>query len=235
MSRNVIILMGPPGSGKGTLSQLCVQRLGWKQLSTGGLCRKHVSEGTPIGKAIDTIIRAGTLIPDELVNQMVCDWIAHRMKNDETLLLDGFPRTVTQAQMFMERKQVQAIDLGTIRAIKLLVSDVCAQERLTGRIICGHNDCQAIYSLYKEVCDIPHICKACGSSLTKRTDDQDNSIRERLVVYRQHEGALDNYFRTTNVPFWQVNGEQEPEAVFESFIKVIGDEIPATMHVAVQQ
>lgn len=96
----IFIFIGPPGSGKGSLSSLCTQKFGWKQLSTGNLCIKHIANETSIGKKIDFAIKSGKLIEDDLITQMITEWFTNQSVNSLAVILDGYPRTVEQARFF---------------------------------------------------------------------------------------------------------------------------------------
>src|SRR5437870_4418018 len=97
--RKIYIFIGPPGAGKGTLAQLCASRMGWIQCSTGDLCRKHVAEQSPLGMQIDLLIKSGKLISDELVIEMVEEWLHKNLYAYEHIIFDGFPRTRVQAEL----------------------------------------------------------------------------------------------------------------------------------------
>ncbi|MFT6765592.1 MAG: adenylate kinase, partial [Alteromonas naphthalenivorans] len=97
-TKQVFVFLGAPGAGKGALSRLCVKKLGWKELSTGNECRKHRSEGTKIGQEIDFAIKSGTLVSDNVVIDMVAQWIGKNINSALAIILDGFPRTIAQAQ-----------------------------------------------------------------------------------------------------------------------------------------
>ena len=100
--KNLIVFMGPPGAGKGSLSQLCVDEFGWVQLSTGFLCRKHIAAQTTIGRQIDFFIKSGKLVDDSLIVDMVEEWLAEQIDQQRGVILDGFPRSVVQAQALDE-------------------------------------------------------------------------------------------------------------------------------------
>lgn len=112
MSQQAFIFMGPPGSGKGSLSKLCKTYWGWQQLSTGNLCRKHISEDTQIGKEIDFIIKSGKLISDELIASMVDAWLTDVVGKEYSLILDGYPRNFTQAQDLLRLIQDKYISIA---------------------------------------------------------------------------------------------------------------------------
>src|SRR5438105_2140053 len=97
---NIFIFLGPPGSGKGSVSRLCIKDLGWVQLSTGNLCRKHIAKQTEIGKEIDFAIKSGKLVSDDLITNMVLEWFQKDFDDSHTVILDGYPRTIMQAQAF---------------------------------------------------------------------------------------------------------------------------------------
>ena len=110
--RDIIVFIGPPGSGKGTLSGLCVKELGWVQISTGNLCRKHIADKTKIGQEIDFAIKSGKLVSDNLITDMIIDWFKHVGDQVRTVVLDSYPRTVAQAQAltsFLRRILTQSV------------------------------------------------------------------------------------------------------------------------------
>ena len=102
LGKRAYIFIGPPGAGKGSLSHLCVEKLGWTQISTGDLFRKHRAQGTEIGKQIDFAVKSGKLVEDKLVIQVGMEWFNNNFESSKALILDGFPRTLAQAEMFLE-------------------------------------------------------------------------------------------------------------------------------------
>ena len=120
--KSVFIFIGPPGSGKGTLSHLCVSSLRWVQLSTGNLCRKHIAEQTEIGKQIDFALKSGKLVSDSLINAMVHDWFSMTIQEADNIILDGYPRTVAQAEALHEylQKNLSHVDVQVIRFLFLM-------------------------------------------------------------------------------------------------------------------
>ncbi len=197
MSINTIILLiGPPGSGKGTLSQMCAQELGWKKVSTGDLCRTHIEKQTEIGKTIDFAIKSGKLVSDGLMSQMVFEWFRERENGSDVVILDGYPRTVNQAKYFDDL--VTHLD-NSVKVIvaKFVINDKSVIDRLSNRYICKNKACQRVYSLKTSSALTPKrdmICDACGGELIRRKDDNPEAIRERLKVYHLHEkGLLSHY------------------------------------------
>ncbi len=217
--------MGPPGSGKGSLSNLCVQKLHWVQLSTGNLCRKHIAELTPIGKEIDFAIKSGNLVSDNLITAMVEEWLQEEMRKPEekTIILDGYPRTAEQAKTFdvLLKTQLKGLRLFVVR---LNMPDALLINRLSNRVVCQNKDCQAVYSLAAGSLLKPRqdmVCDLCGSPLGRRKDDEINTVQERLHVYRKHEQGLLDYFKKIDQPIMELNAEKPLPQVFEDFKKMI--------------
>jgi len=222
-STDLIILFGPPGAGKGSLSDMCVNTLGWAQLSTGNLCRKHIAEQTEIGKQIDFAIKSGKLVSDSLVTSMVDDWLNRQIGNVPAVILDGFPRTIAQARALDEflKNKSDSIKLSVIR---LHISDEKVVDRLSHRYICSNSECQAIYSLGVGSTLVPRkdmICDKCGHSLMRRKDDEGNAIRERLQIYNKHEQDLLNFYKSTQYRLIELNVERALPLVFEDFQKMV--------------
>ncbi len=170
--KDLIVFIGPPGAGKGSLSQLCTSQFGWMQLSTGFLCRKHIAEQTPIGKQIDFSMKSGKLVDDALIVQMVEEWLVAHASEYHGIILDGFPRTVTQAQALaaLLSKKVPFCRLNVVR---LTACDTTIVERLASRFVCENKDCQKVYSVADGALQ-PHKmgkCDDCSSSLVRRSDD----------------------------------------------------------------
>ena len=176
---DVIIFVGPPGAGKGSISQRCCQELGWVHLSTGNLCRKHINEQTQIGKEIDFAIKSGKLVSDKLIVSMVVDWFEGQQGSYQRVILDGTPRTIPQAQALAElgEQMLQGVRFWVIR---LVIPDEVVIERLSSRYICQDNNCQAVYSYVSGSVLAPKqhmICDRCTMQLVRRKDDD----RLRLV------------------------------------------------------
>lgn len=187
--RTIYIFIGPPGSGKGTLAQRCVDEFGWAKLSTGDLCRFHISRQTEIGKQIDFLIKAGKLIPDDIISEMVSDWLLSRIDSFNGIILDGYPRTELQVQMLFDLVEKKCTGLR-LRAVKFDISDDVVVRRLSNRRICEKHDCQEVYSLLADAKLAPKkdmICDRCGSCLIQRNDDKVEVIRDRLTIYHLHD------------------------------------------------
>lgn len=221
MSRgsNVYIFLGPPGSGKGSLSNMCVTELGWLQLSTGNLCREHIAKQSEIGKQIDFAIKSGRLVSDSLIVEMVEGWLGESFATQENVILDGFPRTVAQAYALNELLGTR-FDAVQTKNVRLLIDDDQVVARLTGRFICSNDKCQAVYSLIEGSGLKPkrHMaCDACASALVRRSDDTEVSIRERLKAYHLHEDKLLDFYRSHGQEIIDLDVQKPLSLVFEDF------------------
>jgi len=221
----MLIFLGPPGSGKGSLSQLFFRREKWQQLSTGNLCRQHIINKTEIGKTIDFAMKSGKLISDSLIISMVADWLRGNGQKYSTIILDGFPRTVEQASALHELLlQPEFADMK-LKVVRVNVSDKAVHERLTGRTICENNKCQVVYSNHsgsqlgpvKEM-----VCDICSCKLVRRHDDNITAIDERLQQYHKHENALIAFFNSVGETIIEINGEEPIELVYEQVLKNTG-------------
>ncbi|MCX5922462.1 MAG: nucleoside monophosphate kinase [Candidatus Dependentiae bacterium] len=221
---DVIILIGPPGAGKGSLANLCIKNLGWKQLSTGNLCRKHIAEQTEIGKQIDFAIKSGKLVSDSLMTGVVDEWLSSQIGRVPAVILDGFPRTVAQAKALGEYLKDKESHLK-LTVVKLFISHEKVIARLCNRYICSNIECQAIYSLSTGSTLVPQkemICDTCGNPLTKRKDDEEEAIVERLQIYRKHEQDLLNFYINAQHAVTECNVERSLNEIFEDFKRLMG-------------
>lgn len=220
----VILLIGPPGSGKGTLSQKCVQKLGWKQVSTGDLCRKHIAKQTEIGKSIDFAIKSGKLVSDGLISQMVFEWFRDGEDSSDVVILDGYPRTVNQAKDFNELAD-QLGDSAQVVVAKFIIDDKVVVDRLVNRYICKNKSCQRVYSLNAASTLVPQndmMCDSCGSELIKRKDDNADAIRERLKVYHLHEDDLLSHYENAGYEIREFKSDLPIDQLFAEFKEEMG-------------
>lgn len=218
-TEKIVLFVGPPGSGKGTMSQLCVQELGWKQVSTGDLCRSHIAQQTEIGKEMDFAIKAGKLVSDGLINQMVFEWFSKQNNGPKVVILDGYPRTVQQAVDF---EQFEKRNLGDAEVVvaKFNIDDPVIVDRLSNRYICKNKSCQRVYSLKAGSALSPKDekkCDRCGDEIMRRKDDVPEAIRERLKVYRVHEKNLISQFEKAGYDVKEFQSDVPIAQLFDSF------------------
>jgi len=222
--KTIFIFIGPPGAGKGSLSRLCVKKLGWSQLSTGDLCRKHMSEGTKIGKCIDFAMKSGKLVADGLVVEMVDQWLSSRFTKKDAVILDGFPRTVPQAEAFGELLH-KKFKLSNVSIIRMCLDDEKVVERLTGRFICKNDTCQEVYSVVEGSSLAPKVamvCDECSCGLVRRADDSEHFVRDRLETYHRHEGVLLDFYRRQGQEVKDFFVDKALSSVFREFKAFVG-------------
>jgi len=175
-----IILLGPPGAGKGTQSAGLVERHGMRQLSTGDMLRAAVKAGTPVGLKAKAVMERGELVSDEIVSALIDDELAS-MGPETGAIFDGYPRTAAQADALdaILAKNGRALD----HVIELEVNEDALVERITGRFSCGN--CGALYHDTANPPSEPGKCDACGSSdFRRRPDDNEETVRTRMAEYR---------------------------------------------------
>ena len=186
-----VVLFGSPGSGKGTQSKFLVERMSIPQISTGDMLREHIRVGDDIGRSIEALMRAGSLVPDELVNQLV----ERRLAEPDTehgFILDGYPRTIAQGGVLLDlldRNRAEAVVIHLIVDYNVIIA------RITGRRQCPK--CGTLYNLLSRPPRISGICDLDGEKLVIREDDREQIIRQRLEAYERETTPLINFFRET--------------------------------------
>lgn len=182
-----IVMLGAPGSGKGTIGKILSKDMNLAHISTGDIFREQITNKTELGKQAESYISKGALVPDDVTIKMV----ETRLSEDDVkdgAILDGFPRTAVQAEAlknFLEENNPMQKRI----AIELDVPDEEIIKRIVNRVTCSNKECGAIYNLQTRPPKQEGICDICGSSLTKRADDNEETVAKRLKVY--HENAKD--------------------------------------------
>ena len=223
--REAYIFIGPPGSGKGSLSKLCTEQFGWAQLSTGNLCREHIMNETEIGKQIDFTIKSGKLISDELITGLVDEWLGQMVQEDKVIILDGFPRNALQVDYFADLLKKKYASLK-IKIVRFLISDETAAHRICSRYICQNKQCQLVYSAnaHSGLCPKDEMqCDACGSLLGRREDDNIDTVKNRLKIYREFEADMLERLDNIQAKMIDVHVERPLHDIFDTFIKEIVD------------
>lgn len=213
-----LVLLGPPGAGKGTQAQEISRRLEIPHVSTGDMFRTAIRSGTELGRKAKEYLEAGQLVPDEVTIGLVKDRLSRR-DCEGGFLLDGFPRTVPQAQALDDWLEERGLKLDAVLDIEaprevLLV-------RLTGRRICSA--CGATYHVVYNPPQKPGRCDICGGELVQRQDDREDTVRERLEVYDRQTAPLKKYYQERGV-LHEINGNQEIGQVLREIGRVLGRE-----------
>ena len=203
-----VIFLGPPGAGKGTQAVRVCERLGIPQISTGDILRRAMKEGTPTGLAAKRYIDAGALVPDEVV----IDIVRERLAMDDCkggYLLDGFPRTVQQAEALATFADIDAV-------IDIEVSDEKLTERLSGRRVCLA--CGGTYHVSRLN---GNVCEKCGGELIQRNDDKPETVLSRLKVYHEQTAPLIEWYSARGL-LRTVDGAQPMDDCFAAILKALG-------------
>ena len=194
----VIIMLGAPASGKGSVAEILSKEFNIPAISSGDIFRKYISEGTEIGKKANEYITKGELVPDEITVEL----IASRLEESDVengLILDGFPRTVNQAKSLDEMlaKNGKKIDI----VVNLETPEEEILERITTRRICSNSGCKAIFNTLLHPSKVEGICDNCGSSLYQRDDDKLEKAKNRLAVYHRETAPVADYYKGTGALF----------------------------------
>lgn len=210
-----LILLGPPGSGKGTQAKLLGERLGLVHVSTGDIFRDAVSKGTPTGRQVEPYLREGRLVPDAITNEVIKERFT-ASDRPERFVLDGYPRTVAQAIAFDQVLDQQSLALGAV--VFLVMDDEVVVQRLSGRRNCPQ--CKATYHLVHKPPRRDGVCDTCGEALIQRLDDQETTVRQRLHHYHRSTEDLVPYYRSRGL-LREVPAEGGIEEVYARIIEAL--------------
>jgi len=212
-----LIFLGAPGAGKGTQAREVAKEFHIPQISTGDILRDSVKKGTPLGLAAKVKMEAGQLVPDEVV----CGIVEERISEPDCrqgFILDGFPRTLPQAE-FVDR-MLEAKGRGSPRVINIQVDQDVLMKRLTGRRTCAV--CGEIYNVYFGPPKREGVCDKDGGKLLQRADDNEDTIRQRLVAYENQTRPLIDYYRRKNL-LHDVDGNRDPEPIAQELCQFLKD------------
>ncbi|MFI6085798.1 adenylate kinase [Streptomyces sp. NPDC051217] len=186
-----IVLVGPPGAGKGTQARFLAENASVPHISTGDLFRAHIDQGTPLGKQAKQFMDRGELVPDEVTVGMA----RYRLSQPDTaggFLLDGFPRTVAQAEALDRELKSDRRGLDAVLALEIPAEE--AVIRIAGRRVCPGNSSQHVFHVVYNPPKVDGVCDACGGELRHRDDDSEETARKRLEIYRvQTEPIIEFY------------------------------------------
>ncbi|MBI4655146.1 MAG: adenylate kinase [Elusimicrobia bacterium] len=212
-----LILLGYPGSGKGTQSKSLSSKLGLIHLSTGDIFRDEIGKKTSLGMQVADYLAGGRLVPDKLVLEVIKSRLE---KEDKGVLFDGFPRTVEQAEGLDGYFESKNKKLDAVIFIQLDENEVVG--RLNSRRSCLK--CGRIYNLVTNPPKTENTCDGCGDKLVMRGDDKPEVVRKRLMVFRDLTEPLIAYYKTNGM-FFEINGNSSPEAITEAIITLLKNKI----------
>ena len=216
MKSQALVFLGAPGAGKGTQAREVSKHFSIPQISTGDMLREAVRNGTPLGLAAKVRMEAGELVPDEVVSGIVEERTG-RPDCRNGFILDGFPRTIAQAE-FVDR-MLLAKGRGNALVIDIKVDTDLLFKRLTGRRTCSL--CGEIYNIYFNPPQVVGICDNDGGKLLQRADDSEETIRQRLVAYDHQTSPLIDYYRAKGF-LHEVDGNRKPELIAAQLIEFLG-------------
>jgi adenylate kinase len=211
-----ILLLGAPGVGKGTQAKEIMAAWGIPQISTGDILRANIAGGTELGKRSKAIMDRGELVPDDLVNEMVADRLQHP-DTASGYILDGFPRTLGQAEWLDSCLASQSGSLPVI-AVSIKVGYTQLLRRITGRRSCPV--CKSIYNIYLQPPKVDELCDLDGTPLTRRSDDTEEVFEERMRTYESQTAPVVEHYRAQG-RFEEVDGEQPVDAVAASVMAAV--------------
>lgn len=212
----ILALFGPPGSGKGTQAKRLVQALAIPQLATGDMLREVIKRGAPLGKRADEFMAKGQLVPDDLMIELIRERIAQPDCRDG-FMLDGFPRTVAQAEAL--EQMLQRLSRSIDHVLSFQVEREELVKRLSGRLVCS--GCGTSFHENSKTPKLKGICDACGGALVRREDDAPDVVRARLEIFTRSTAPVEEYYRKAGVlrVLDAVGTESE---VFNRILSVIG-------------
>jgi adenylate kinase len=210
-----IVFLGPPGAGKGTQAKILIERYGIPQISTGDMLREHRAKGTELGKKAQEYMDKGQLVPDEIILGMVKKRLS-QPDCQKGFILDGFPRTVAQAEAL--DKLLSEMGKKLDFALALIVPDDLLVERLTGRRTC--KICGMMYHIKYKPPKVEGKCDVCGGELYQRPDDNEETVRNRLKVYHEQTAPLIEYYKNKGI-LREIDGSKSIEEITQHLISIL--------------
>ena len=210
-----IILLGPPGAGKGTQAKTLAGKLNLAHISTGDILRQNVKDGTPLGQEAKHFMDQGLLVPDEIVVRM----LLQRLDSPDTkkgLILDGYPRNLNQAKTLDDMLSERNMNIDLV--IYLDTTDAVIMQRLTGRLVCSA--CGANFHVKNMPPKINEVCDNCGGRLYQRTDDSEETVKRRIEVYKKEASSLIQYYEAKQ-KLHRLSGDEDAQIVLDKIIHLM--------------
>lgn len=213
-----LVLVGPPGSGKGTQGALLVERLGVVEIGTGDILRKAIKDRTPLGREVEPLLKQGLLVPDTVVNDLVAE-LFRGPNRPERFAMDGYPRTYAQAIAFDALLNQELLSLDAV--VNLTIADDEVVRRISGRRCCSNPDCGALYNVYAKPPKAAGKCDKCGAALMLRDDDREETVRRRLEEFHKNTDALIEHYRRRGL-LREVPATDGVETIYANVVEAIG-------------
>jgi len=216
-----LVLLGAPGAGKGTQGALLSKARGLHRISTGDLLRNAVRNRSPLGEEARPYMEAGDLVPDEIILGLIREVLSDEAGSGDAppgFIFDGFPRTLPQAQELDDILRELGLDLHAVVVID--VPENLLVQRISGRRSCPA--CGAVYNVYLDPPEREGVCDACGSPLEQRADDDAETVRRRLEVYRKDTQPLIEYYENSATPVLTVDGARSVDEVYRGVEEALG-------------
>lgn len=213
-----IILLGPPGAGKGTLSKKILENLNAVQISTGDIFRYNIKNETPLGVKVKGYMDKGELVPDEVTIDLLWDYFDKLEEDDLLVLFDGFPRTLNQAKSLDDGMEARNQKIDGV--IYLDVDYDTLIKRTTGRRVCP--ECGATYHIENHPPKVEGICDKCGTPLIHRKDDELETAKNRIDVYNEQTAVLIDYYTNKGI-LKSIDGTQTVDEIFKEFNDKLGE------------
>ncbi|MEM3979765.1 MAG: adenylate kinase [Ignisphaera sp.] len=205
-----LVFIGPPGIGKGTYAKMLNQKYGVLHISTGDIFREEISKGTELGIKVKQFVEKGLLVPDEIVIEIVKQ-VLRRPECEKGFILDGFPRTIKQAEALEQITTIDAVFLFEA-PVEIII------ERVSGRLICPN--CGAIYNIHWKPPKTPGICDVCGHTLIRRKDDEPDVVRARYQIYKQTFEPVIEYYKRKNLLI-EIDASRDAKIVVNDIEKIL--------------
>jgi adenylate kinase len=212
-----VVLVGPPGSGKGTQAELLVKRLGLRYIGTGDILREAIRAGTEMGRRVKPLMDQGLLVPDSEVNEVVAE-LFRGDGRPERFVADGYPRTYSQAVAFDALLEHRLLALDAV--VNLIIPDDDVVKRISGRRCCADPACGQCFNVHYKPSTVAGKCDRCGSPLVLRDDDREETVRRRLGEFHKNTAALIEHYAKRNL-LREVSATDPVETIYENMIRAI--------------
>lgn len=212
-----LVLVGPPGSGKGTQAERLVRHFGLTPVGTGAMFRDAIDRGTEIGKVAGPLIKQGLLVPDHIVNDVVAE-LFRSPRRPNCFVMDGYPRTYAQAVAFDALLKLEFMPLDAV--VNLAISDNDVVRRIGGRLCCSSPECGVCFHVTARPPKVTGQCDVCGAPIVIREDDKEETIRRRLGEFHKNTDALLEHYRKQGL-VRDIAATDPPDVIFENILTAL--------------